>query len=283
MSRKTILLQIHRDLLKGELNLPTLPEISLRIKKAASNPNADINSLSQVAEYDPAFCGYLLQISNSPMYRGSVDIDKLNLAISRLGLLNTCNIATSYAIRALFSNNKRSAGYWLQRIWKNSTYTASVAGVIAENIQQRFEPDEAILAGLLQDIGCLPLIDKASQYPELIKDEKAMLFLFNQYAANVGSVILNKWNLHDKFISVAKNRDNWNYDESQAVNLTDLTLVAKLHTYLGQKLLIPAPKINQIAAFRKLNIQAELSPESSLQFIADTKERIAKARAALGG
>jgi len=283
MSKKTILLQIHKDLVAGNIKLPTLPEVSLKIKKVAANPEADIPTLSKVAEIDPAFCGYLLQISNSPIYRGSVDINKVNLAIGRLGLQNTCNIAMTYAIRALFCANRKVMAKRLQQTWKNSTYTAAVACVIAEHTKSSFDPDEAVLAGLLQDIGCLPLIDKAAKYPDLIEDDQAMLFLYDRYAASIGVAILKKWGLHEKFIDVVKNRDNWKYNLEPEVNLTDLVLLAKLHTYLGQTLLKPIPRINLVPSFVKLQVEAALSPQKSLQFVEDAKQKIAETRRALGG
>ena len=284
MSRKSILLQIHRDLAAGDIKLPILPEVSLKIKRAAVDPETDIGGLSKVAETDPVFCGYLLQISNSPIYRGAAEIQKVPLAIGRLGLQNTRNFAMTYAVRALFAYNKKSMARWLEKIWHNSTYTAAVASVIAEQINEvKFDPDEAILGGLLQDIGCLPLIDKAAQYPELIEDDDAMYFLFDRYASNVGSAIIKKWGLHDSFINVAKHRDDWRYNEVSEVNLTDLILISKLHTYLGQPQLKKRPRINQIPAFIKLHLEAQLSPEQSLQFVADAKQRIADTRRALGG
>lgn len=284
MSRKSIFIQIHKELAKGELTLPSLPQVSLQIKKAAANPNVDLQQLTKVAEIDPPFCGYLLQLSNSPVYRGAVDIEKVNLAIGRLGLQNTCNIAMTYAIRGLFHKNKASINHWLERIWQNSSYTAAVACVIAEHIKHHtFDPDEALLAGLLQDIGCLPLIEKAAPYPELINEEKAMQFLFDRYAPSVGATILRKWGLSEKFIEVVINRDNWKYNPPSGVSLTDLVLIAKLHTYLLNKSSQAIPRINQTPAFIKLQLQTELSPESSLQFVFEAKQKIAQTKRALGG
>jgi len=284
MSRRSLLLQIHRDLVSGEIKLPVLPEVSLKIKKAAVDPDTDISSLAKVAETDPAFCGYLIQISNSPIYRGAAEIQKVPLAIGRLGLQNTRNIAMTYAVRALFNRNKKSMAHWLEKIWRNSTYTAAVASIIAEHIKDiRFDPDEAILGGLIQDIGCLPLIDKAADHPDLINDEQAMYFLFDRYAANVGSAIIRKWGLHENFVEVARNRDNWKYNEKTEVNLTDLILISKLHTYLGKRQFQKQPRINQVPAFVKLHLEAQLSPEQSLQFVADAEQRITDTRRALGG
>jgi len=73
------------------------------------------------------------------------------------------------------------------------------------------------------------------------------------------------------------------YNEVDEVKLTDLVLIAKLHTYLGQKLLKPIPRINLVPSFVKLQVEAQLSPENSLQFIADAKQKISETRRALGG
>ena len=281
MSIKPILLQIHRDLAAGELRLPTLPEVSLRIKRAAVDPEADIGGLAKVAETDPAFCVYLLQIANSPLYRGAAEIKKVQLAIGRLGLLNTRNIAMSYAVRALFAFQQKNIAGWLKQQWQSSIHTAAVASIIAEQAGLEFDPDEAILGGLLQDIGCLPLIDKAASHQELLDDNNAMQFLFNRYAANVGTAILKKWQLAPKFVDITKNRDNWKYNEVDEVQLTDLILISKLHTYLGQNLRTPPPKLNRIPAFIKLQLNANLSPENSIQFVADAKQRITETCAAL--
>ena len=99
----------------------------------------------------------------------------------------------------------------------------------------------------------------------------------------VGVAVLKKWGLHEKFVDVVKNRDNWKYNEVDEVKLTDLVLIAKLHTYLGQKLLKPIPRINLVPSFVKLQVEAQLSPENSLQFIADAKQKISETRRALGG
>ncbi len=283
MSRKSILIQIHKDLVAGNLKLPTLPEIGLKIKDEAKKPDTDIHKLTKIAESDPAFCGYILQISNSPIYRGNTSVQKVNLAIGRLGLENTRNIAMTFAVRALYRNTNKQAVNWLKNTWKDSTYTAAVSSVIAEHVEQNFDPDEAILAGLLQDIGCLPLIEKASTYPELIEEPQAMQWLFDRYAATLGSTILSRWGLESKFVSVAKNRNNWKYNDELEVNLTDIVLMAKLHTYLGRKTREPMPRINQTPSFIKLSFDNELSPEKSIKFIADAKIKILETQRALSG
>lgn len=57
----------------------------------------------------------------------------------------------------------------------------------------------------------------------------------------------------------------------------------ELFTGIGQTLLKPAPRINRIPAFVKLQLEAKLSPEKSLQFVIDAKQRVAETRSAFGG
>ncbi|WP_185964334.1 HDOD domain-containing protein [Aliikangiella marina] len=263
--------------------LPSLPSICVKIKQIAARPESDASSLGKAARVDPAFCGYLLKVSNSPQYRGNVKVTNINLAIGRLGMENTCNLARLYAIRSLFKSKKRSMQAWLQRSWEISTHTASVASVIAENIDTDVDPEQALLAGLVQDIGCLSLISEASDYPELINDDQAMEVLFDSHAATLGAGIVKEWGLGEEFIEVVRNRDNWSYNDSSEVNLVDIVQVAKLHTYLAYKKALQLPKLSSVPSFQKVMLNQHTSPEQSLQFVADAKQRITSIIRNLGG
>lgn len=281
--KTNILLHVYKELVTDKLVIPSLPDICIKIKNIAAKPASDATTLGKAAKLDPAFCGYLLKLSNSPMYRGTVKINNVSLAIGRLGMQNTCNIARIYAIRSLFKSRKRSMQKWLQAAWTTSTYTAAVASVIAEHVNPKFDPDEALLAGLIQDIGCLPLIAEASQHPELIEDELSMKLLFDNYAATLGVGIVKEWGLDDRFVEVVRNRDNWKYDDSNDIDLTDLVLVAKIHTYLTQKNSMRIPKLNNVPSFEKLMNKQQTSPEMSLQFVNDAKQKIADTMRTLRG
>lgn len=69
-----------------ELVLPTLPEVALRVREAAEDPDISIPALSKVIGNDAAVTARIIKVVNSPLLRSSREIDDLQMAISRLGI-----------------------------------------------------------------------------------------------------------------------------------------------------------------------------------------------------
>lgn len=51
-----------------QLVLPTLPEVALRVREVADDPTADIESLANVINGDPALSARLIRVANSPCW-----------------------------------------------------------------------------------------------------------------------------------------------------------------------------------------------------------------------
>ena len=147
---------------------------------------------------------------------------------------------------------------------------------------QSFDADEALLAGLLLDIGTLPLLEKATRYVELIKDESAMNTLLNKYSANLGATVLRHWKMPAYFQDVTRNRENWHYIHQGKSDLVDLILLARLHSYVGTPMMKALPRINEIPAFFKLDL-GELTPHQSYHFIEEASETIKETQRSLAG
>lgn len=82
--------------------LLSLPEHVLEIRKLCQMGSSDVYDVEQVAVRDPAFCGYLLQLANSPLYAaGKQDCSKLVDAIRRLGIHAVGETALVFALRQM--------------------------------------------------------------------------------------------------------------------------------------------------------------------------------------
>jgi HD-like signal output (HDOD) protein len=281
MRKAQIVLQIHKDLLAGKLELPALPKIALKVKEVAADPDSDIFRLSLVAQSDPAFCGYLIEVSNSPLFRGSQAIKSVLNAINRVGLEGVKKLALSYAIKAVFSVENKALAKYLKSVWQQTTYTSSLAQVMARR-SKTIDPEQALLAGLLQNIGELPLLFKALNYPDLMKSPKGLLALQNHYAGNIGACVLKQWQLEPEFINVTRNRNNWMRQHNGPADITDLLILARLHSFVGTPHMRKLPRLNQIPAFAKLDL-GELGPKESFEFIEEAKDEIKQIQIALGG
>lgn len=93
-----IVAQIKND----ELVLPTLPEIALKVREVAENPNATIDELCDVISRDPALSARIIKVTNSPLLRTSMPVDDLVAAVSRLGIDFTSNLAIGLAMEQMF-------------------------------------------------------------------------------------------------------------------------------------------------------------------------------------
>jgi len=102
----TLAEKVQRDLLlaieNDDLVLPTLPEVALRVREAAEDPDISIAALSKVIGNDAALTARIIKVVNSPLLRTNREINDLQTAIGRLGINYTCNLATGLAMEQMF-------------------------------------------------------------------------------------------------------------------------------------------------------------------------------------
>ena len=71
---------------KDQLVLPTLPEVALRIREAAENPDVSIADLVREISNDAALSARLIKVVNSPLLRTRQEITDLGMAVNRMGI-----------------------------------------------------------------------------------------------------------------------------------------------------------------------------------------------------
>ena len=60
--------QIFRDVLADRANLPSMPDVALRIRAAMQRPNNSAATVARVVQSDPGTSAYLIRIANSALY-----------------------------------------------------------------------------------------------------------------------------------------------------------------------------------------------------------------------
>ena len=71
--RQDIITAIKTD----QLVLPTLPEVALKVREVADDPNSDIEKLANVIGGDAALSARIIRVANSPLLRASRAIEDL--------------------------------------------------------------------------------------------------------------------------------------------------------------------------------------------------------------
>ena len=139
-------------------DLPTLPEVVMRVQKMASDPDSSAKDVASIIEDDPAIAMKVLKVVNSVFYapRHGSEIAELQPAIARLGFLSVVNIALSTSVFGAFGRAK-SPVFDRREFWKHSVCVGIVASVLHDycvnNVNQRLTRDMVHLAGIVHDMG----------------------------------------------------------------------------------------------------------------------------------
>ena len=96
MSTENALLTILVDRINNDtLVLPTLPEVAIKVRQAADNPDVNLMQMSDVISQDPALSARMIKVANSAIMGRSVKVSNLQQAVTRIGLRQIKNIPCS--------------------------------------------------------------------------------------------------------------------------------------------------------------------------------------------
>jgi HD-like signal output (HDOD) protein/GGDEF domain-containing protein len=137
--------------------LCSLPAVAMKVLELTANPHVDTHALKQCIENDPALTSKVLRTVNSSLFGLSREVSDLNQALALLGTKPLKMLVLGFSLPGgLFSG---VSGETLGRYWRR-TLTKAVAGREISELVWRQPGDEAFIAGLLQDIGVLLLIQE---------------------------------------------------------------------------------------------------------------------------
>jgi len=263
--------KIYRDIINDQVSLIRLPDVVNRLRKALSDQDITIDTLARVIQTDVGASAYLLNIANSPAYRTRVKASDIQSAIRMMGIPNFSNLITVYAVRSMVNSKDPTALKFMKSHWQRSAYRAAIANAIAK-LTNGVNPDKALLAGLLQNVGALPILTRlqSDQMEGLSADEIDLAL--ETYAGKVGVVLAQKWELDEEFKAVIKNARNLAYDGGDKTDLVDVVNIAQLLSQIGD----PGtkwPRLEETPCLMKFG-EDGLTMETSLSLLKQAQEDI---------
>ncbi len=257
------------DIANHRLILPTLPEVALKIRKVVNDPYVTAAKLAKLIGTDAALSARLLQVANSVFFKGLNPVQNVHTATVRLGMVCVRNVVTSLVMNQLYQAKKNAAiKRELQALWVHGARVAAISNVLAKRFTA-LNSDEAMLGGLIHDIGTLPILSRAVDFPDIINNREILTEVIAEMHTNIGRLILQEWHFPDELVDVAAEHENLHYSAGDQATYTDVVIIANLHSYLG-KTERPAVDWNDVHAFEKLN----LSPEKSIAVLAEAQAEI---------
>jgi len=231
------------------LELPARPEVALQIQQLTRDPDAGIEELTKLIQSDATIAGALLHTTNSPFFRAAKEISSVRDAVVRIGFDNTRQLATNLALRQVFTANRPESRQAMHAVWTESAHCAVFSHLLSSEIGL-LNPERALLAGLIANIGAVPIIrfiDKRPEYAESVHLSEMVAKL----RGIVGVLVINYWGLGPDMISVAEHSDNWGY-RAAAPDYASIVLVARWATAHDAGL--EPPPAREVPAFEQLKL-----------------------------
>lgn len=243
------------------LVLPTLPEVALRVRDVAEDPDSDLNKLGNIISSDPALTARIVKVANSPFFRAAQGITDLKMALMRLGMEYTSNIATGLAMEQMFQATTSIVDKRMRDVWHRSSEIAGICYVLCSHRTQ-LKADQATLAGLVHQIGVLPILTFAEENPVLLKDSFSLDAVIKKLHPPIGKAILKKWDFPEELQCVPS--DYLKFDrEIPEADYADLVTVAMIQSHMGDNENDFANiDYSQIKAFTRLGLEADSHIES---------------------
>lgn len=279
-SCQALISKINSEYKAGRLVLPSLPEIVVRVRQAVNNDDVNLGDIVKLIQLDPSLTARLAQIANSPFYRTRQPVDNCLQAVNRLGLKTTRDLVTCLVLNNMFNAENKLLHSKVQKLWQHSCHVAAIASTIAK-ITPNLHEDTALLAGLLHDIGVLPILHYAAEFPEVIESEEKLNFVIQELRASLGKKILEEWNFDSALADVSAEAENWLREGEAVADYVDVVIVAQLHSYFGKENSANLPPLLSTPAFLKLGL-SKLGPDASLEVLFEAEQDIQNIMAMLG-
>lgn len=270
--------QIKDDIVNNRIHLPTLPEVALKVRDAVDKENVDGREIARIVGQDAALSARLLQVANSPVYRGRVEVDSVLMAVTRLGQRTVKNLVISLAMKQMYQATSDVLDTYFRRVWEDSLQVAAISRVLAALLPE-IDAEQAMLGGLLHNIGALPILTRVDEELGFTAQDKFVAELMAEMGPPVGQHILEAWRFPEALVAVPTGCVDLRRDPQPTVDIADVVLVARLQHLGGSDHPDAAVSWAGLPAFAKVGLNTDVD----IVDMEGSAEQIAEVRAAIDG
>jgi len=266
-SEGMFLAELYELITSNRLELPARPEIALKIQELTNDPDAGVQELTEVIQRDGTIAGALLHATNSPLFRGTKEIQSVRDAVLRFGFRNTRMLTTNLALRQSFKAKHNVTREAMAAVWSDSVLCSAYSYLLSD-ILGILNHDRALLAGLVAGIGAVPIIqfiEMRDANPRLARIES----LIGKLRSITGVLVINYWGLGEDLVEVAEHSSHWEH-RAEKPDYASITTVARWAALQSEGR--PHPPATEVPAFATLGLLPPPQPgESIAQLIGSEK------------
>lgn len=255
-SVQDFLVHVQQELDAKRLVLPTLPDVALKVRDAVAKGEATSQELADMIVTDAALSARLIQVANSPLYRGAQEVKNIQMAVTRLGSTTIRTLITSLVMQQMFTPSTELLGDYFRETWQQGVNVSSISRALASFVPH-LNSDEAMLAGLIHQIGKLPILMLVEDIPEFKNSPTRLNKLLEKAHPPIGKIIMETWDFPEELKLVASEYIDFQRDTGEKADYVDIVQVAFLQSIAGTD--HPACRVDwsTVPSFAKLGLEAD--------------------------
>ena len=213
-----------RELSAGRIDLPSFSDAVARVQHVLSDDSISSERIARVVSSDAGLAARILTMANSTLlHRGGSPVTDLKIAITRIGHDSIRAAALAYATaqvrQAPDLAHIRSD---LERFWQEGVRVAGLAHAMAKETRL-MRPDEALLAGLLHNIGKVYIIARTPKDAGGVHIDDQVL---RNWHPGIGQALIENWKLPANIATAVGGQLEIERSHGGAADLQDLLIVA---------------------------------------------------------
>ena len=218
------------DLSAPVLIFPTSLSATMSIRRAIIQDNISNDTLARIIGAEPVLSAQIIKLSNSAAFNPSGKINtELRTATMRLGYIKVRNLTIAVGMKQLTEHKdlNKEISELMEGLWNRSVRVAAFSFVLAKTYT-KVNAENAMLAGLLHDVGKFYILNRANHYQSLFTSQRALWNLVDAWHSNIGAAILENWEVSEDIRNAVQNFGNLAYVHRGAFDLTDVIFAADL-------------------------------------------------------
>ncbi|WP_076543033.1 HDOD domain-containing protein [Shewanella sp. UCD-KL21] len=231
-----LLVGLLKKLKDDALVLPTLPEVAMRVQEVVSNPNSSLKQVGDIIGQDAAISARIIKVANSALYSRGNKAENISAAVNRIGLVQIKTIVTSVALEQLFISTNEMVWEVMDEVWQTSIEVTAAAGALLaiynkRNPNKKLDAETLTLAGLVHNIGALPVLSEAETRPDTFTSIEQLRGLVRKMQGPIGRAILKTWDFAPELMEVVERWADLHYLSEQ---VTYLDFIRSAAYYSGE-------------------------------------------------
>lgn len=240
---------------RKKLELPMLPEAAMEIRKAVNSFDVGSQEIIDIVQTDAVLTARLLKVSNSPLYGTWREIKTIKDAVRRLGVEAARNLSFSLSVHQLYQARTSLMKKEMLDLYASTRRISSLAFLLTKDFCDELDPEQTVLAGLLQSIGILPILMYIDKHPHLVQSEGQLNTSIEKLKVPISTLLFNEWHFPPHFIEYIEHSHDWTRDIEGDIDYCDILIAARLiYLYEKNDKEVRNLNLNRLPVFMKLGL-----------------------------